>query len=167
MRAKLGSLLSIALVSLLATACGSTAPREPDAVWREADLESPSDRVLWKIALLSAEQAGFPLAGGLDPASGVIVSGWRTELAPFSREGNRKRAEIRMEPTGPRQWHVRTRVQKQLNMSLSAPLDATRAEWEWAPEDVLTAEILLRRIVAAFDPVLEVGADPNAPGANR
>ena len=37
------------------------------------------------------------LAGGLDPSSGVIVTGWRTQLAPFSGDGNRKRAEVRME----------------------------------------------------------------------
>ena len=155
----------VLFLALGASACMSSGPREPSAVWREIELESPSDRLLWQIALLSADQAGFPLTGGLDPSSGVILTGWRTQLQPFSGKGNRKRAEIRMEPKGPRQWLVRTRVQKQINRSLVAPLDASRAEWEWAPEDSLAAEILLRHIVATINPALEVGEDPKAAQA--
>jgi hypothetical protein len=137
-------------------ACSALGSSEPAPSWQSAVVESPSDRVLWKITLLSVERMGFPLASGLDPSSGIVTTGWKTNLQPFSGDGTRARAEVRIEAEGPRQWRVRAHVQKQVNKSLVAPLDPTRAEWEWVPDDSTQTSILLRHIVAAFEPDLEV-----------
>ena len=112
--------------------------------------------MLWKISLLSFEKMGFPLAGGLDPASGEITSGWKTNLQPFSGQGYRTRAELHMTPLGSGRWDVKSRVQKQTNQAIVAPLDLARAEWEWAPEDPVLAAILLHRIKSLLAPELEL-----------
>jgi len=145
------------LVLLVCGACGSmTLYPEPDANWREAEVESPSDRVLWKIILLQVERLGYPITGGLDPSSGEIRTGWRTNLQPFSSKGHRERAEVHMKPVEKGLWTVSTRVQRQINKALADPLDPSRAEWEWDAEDVVGAEILLRHVVSAMSPQLEV-----------
>ena len=151
---------SLALFALLSvTSCGSLRDKEPEPLWQEMQVEAPSDRVLWKLALLSVEKVGFPLAGGLDPSSGVITSGWRTNLQPFQGEGYRMRAEVRLSPTGPGRWAVGARVKKQINDALVAPLDPTRAEWEWAPDDPLVARVLLQHIRSYLDPEIEIGEE--------
>jgi len=138
-------------------ACGSLSMHpEPDPVWREAEVESPSDRVLWKIVLLEVERMGFPITGGLDPSSGELQSGWLTNLQPFSGKGTRKRAEVHMKPVEKGRWLVRAHVAQQVNRALADPLDPSRAEWEWASEDVVSAEILLRHVVSAMSPTLEI-----------
>jgi hypothetical protein len=162
------SALCLGLVLVLA-GC-STTPDEPDPTWRQTEVNAPSDRVLWKVALLAAKQGGFPLMGGLDPASGVIQTGWRTELQPHRGDGNRQRAEIRMEPRGKSVWLVKARVQRQLNMALASPLDPSRAEWEWAPDNPVKAEVLLRHIVSLFDPddmTEEAGDESPVPSKRR
>ena len=129
--------------------------REPDPAWQEARIHSPSDRVLWKLSLLSLERMGFPMSGGLDPASGRIESGWQTHLAPFSRQGYRLRAEVEMTPIEPAFWRVRARVARQSNEALVAPLDPARAEWKWAADDVEQAQILLQHISSLLATDLE------------
>jgi len=144
-------LLALLAAGSLLASCSASGGVEPDPVWRQARVEAPSDNVLWKVALLSLEQSDFPLIGGMDPSSGIVMSGWKTQLQPFHGEGDRQRAEIRMEPVAERLWMVKARVQRQRNMALASPLDATRAEWKWDAENPVAAEILLRHIVSLFD----------------
>lgn len=151
---------SLFLLLALVPACsGLGTNREPDAAWQERELAAPSDRVIWKLALLSVEQMDFPLAGGLDPSDGEITSGWKTNLQPFGHKGYRTRAVVNMQPTSPGRWHVKTRVQKQTNETVVAPLDAQRADWKWAPDDQVQAGILLHRISVLLSPDLELSED--------
>ena len=129
--------------------------REPDPAWQEAEVHAPSDRVLWKLSLLSLERMGFPKTGGLDPGSGRIESGWQTHLAPFGRQGYRLRAEVEMTPIEPSLWRVRTRVARQSNEAMVAPLDAARAEWKWTSDDTVQAQILLQHISSLLASDLE------------
>ena len=158
-------LSSLVCLTLLFAACSST-PSEPEGRWFEAEVEAPSDRVLWKIALLSAERMSFPLAQ-LDPGSRQFVTGWRTNLQPFSGDGDRTRAEVRLVPVSTGRWQVQARVQRQVNKALVAPLDPTRAEWEWVQDDVVQAEILLRRVVSALDPDFEPGEETQDAAERR
>ena len=133
-------------------ACQAT---EPDGRWMEGTVHAPSDRVLWTISRLSLQKMRFPTAGALDPASGRIESGWKTQLHAFQGEGYRERAEIEIEPLEKGQWKVRTRVAKQMNEALVSPLDPSRAEWEWANDDPNSAKILLMHITSLLGDEME------------
>ena len=148
----------------LAPACASTNEEEvEEGLWREAEVNAPSDRVLWQLTLLSLQNLGYPLSSGLDPSSGIVTSGWKTDLQPFSGEGMRTRASVRIAPIEPGRWKVRTRVEKELNKAMASPLDATRAEWKPAPDDERTAGIILMHIRSRLDPKLEIA--PAGAGA--
>ena len=134
--------------------CGMTQESEP--LWVDAVVDDvPSDRVLWQVTLLSFERLGYARAR-TDRASMVVESGWKNALAPFSREGYRTKAEVRLEAEGPRRWNVRARVKKQINNSIVNPLDPTYADWEWAEDDSVAARILVQHIRSRFDPEFEL-----------
>ena len=95
-------------------------------------------------------------------AGGIVTTGWKTDLQPFSGEGMRTRAEVRMSPIEPGRWRLRARVEKELNKSMANPLDASRAEWKTAPDDERTAGILLMHIRSRLDPELEFAPVPPA-----
>ena len=128
---------------------------EPEGRWMEGTVHAPSDRVLWTISRLSLQKMRFPTAGALDPASGRIRSGWKTQLHPFQGEGFRERAEIEVEPIERGKWKVRTRVARQTNEALVSPLDPSRAEWEWTADDPNSAKILLMHITSHLGDEME------------
>ena len=144
-------------------ACASTSEEEEEeGLWREAEVSAPSDRVLWQLTLLSLQNLGYPLSSGLDPSGGVVTTGWKTDLQPFSGEGMRTRAVVKLSPIEPGRWKVRARVAKELNKAMASPLDATRAEWKEAPDDERTAAIVLMHIRSRLDPKLEIAPAPQA-----
>ena len=135
----------------------------PTAAWQEGEIvDVPSDRVLWKVALLSMESLGFPRAK-LDPASMHMVSGWRNSLAPFSKQGYRTQAEVQMVARGPGHWSIQTRVRKEINETIVRPLDLRYAEWTPVADDQESAVILLKHIQSRFDPTLELEDRPEDP----
>ena len=147
-------LFAVLLLPLLA-ACSSSRS-EPEPSWQTTQLvDVPSDGVLWKVALYSCEKVGFPLAMGLDPSTMEITTAWRTDLQPFSRDGNRTQAHVKMTPVGPGQWQVTARVKKQINVDLMNPLDPRRAKWEWVADDTTTAAVLVHHIRAYLDPRID------------
>ncbi len=143
--------VSSVLLALL-PACAALGNGEPSADWKEIEVAAPSETVLFKLALLTVESLGYPIAGGTDPHAGVIVSGWKTSLAPFKGEGYRLRAELEVEPVGSSRFKVRAHVQKQTNEALVNPLDPSRAEWEWTGDDPVQAEVLLQHVRSAVEP---------------
>jgi len=156
--------LRLAATLLLLAAAGCKGPgREPDPAWQVSDVAAPSDRVLWKVALLSLDRQGYPLGSGLDPSSMELVSGWKSQLAPFSGKGFRTRAELRMEPVEKGRWKVRARVAKQINKSLSRPLDPSYAEWKWVPDDTVSAQILLQHVRSFLETEIELRDRPSDP----
>ncbi len=162
-RMRLTRLLPLLLL-LLSPACASFGNKEPKGQWTELELAAPSDRVLWKVALLSVEKMGFALTGNLDPSSMEIESGWKTNLQPFGRQGYRIRAQVDMDPLAPGRWLVRTRVKRQINKAIVDPLDAQRAEWEWAADNPEASAILMAHIRSFLDPEIELSDDePSDP----
>jgi hypothetical protein len=142
-----------ALLALALCACNST-PSEPDASWRDVEVESQSERVLWNVLVLALQRQGYPLGAELDEPRLIATSGWRNHLAPFKGKGYRLRAQLRAESVGGTRYRVTGRVWKQLNQALVRPVDLAYAEWEWTEDDALAAEILLRHVESYFDPVL-------------
>lgn len=156
-------ILALALtLALFGTSC-STTPKEPDPVWQRVEVPSPSDRVLWKVTLLSLEKGGFPLGGGLDPSSMQLTTGWKLDLAPFSRQGTRRQAEVRMKPSARGVWDVEARVKCQINKSLVKPLDPQYAQWEWTGDDVVAARVLVQHVRSFLQEDIELSDAPEDP----
>lgn len=151
---------------LLLSACQSVARSEAEqeklAQWREIEVEAPSDRMVWQLMLLSMQNQGFPMAGGTDPGTRQVESGWKTDLQPFQGDGRRKRAILKLAPIEKGRWKIEARVVVQKNMNLVTPLDATRAEWEPTADDPMTATILLQHVKSRLRPELEL-----APAAGK
>ncbi len=147
-----GSGIAVFLLSAGAfCACAGLGSREPAAIWREIEVSAPSETVLFKLTLLAVEGQGYPVAGGTDRGAGTIASGWRTSLQPFQGAGVRLRAVVEIAPSGERRFKVRARVQQQTNEALVAPLDPTRAEWKWAEDDPIRAQVLLQHVRSALE----------------
>lgn len=144
---------------VLVCACQSVARKEAEqeklAQWKEIEVEAPSDRMVWQLMLLSMQTQGFPMAGGTDPGSREVESGWKTDLQPFQGDGRRRRAVLKLAPIEKGRWKIEARVIVQKNMNLVTPLDATRAEWEPTGDDPMTAQILLQHVRSRLRPQLE------------
>lgn len=158
------STLSLLFALLLPGLVGCVSSnREPDPVWQEADLDAPNDRLLWKVALRACDKMGFPLGAGLDPSTMVVETGWRTNLQPFRGEGTREKAELRFVPQERGLWTVEARVKRQRNMALARPLDIRYAEWEWFPDDVPTARLLVQHVRSYLSPDIQPVDRPDDP----
>lgn len=155
MNARASTVATLLLALLCAWSCNS-APEEPEPLWTTGEVAVSSDRVLWKVTLLALEKQGFPLAGGVDPSSGVLTTGWRLDLAPFSGEGRRRQAEIRFKPLRAGAWEVKARIKQQKNASLAKPLDPRFADWQWIEDDVVAASVLVQHIRARLAPAIEL-----------
>jgi hypothetical protein len=155
------------LVLILACACTSVARQEAldskEARWHALEVQSPSDRVVWQLTLLSLQTQGYPLAAGSDLGARLVESGWKTDLQPFKGEGQRRRAVVKLTPLAPGRWKLEARVKVEHNQNLVSPLDPVRAEWEHAPDDEMAAKVLLQHIGARLRPELEVQPAPGTP----
>ncbi len=152
--------LALLLLALFCAHGCSATRKEPEPLWTTGEVAVSSDRVLWKVTLLALEKQGFPLAGGVDPSSGVLTTGWRSDLAPFAGEGRRTQAEIRFAPVGPGTWEVKARVKQQKNASISKPLDPRYADWEWMDDDIVAANVLVQHIRSRLAPAIELEKRP-------
>jgi hypothetical protein len=146
----------LALAALAASLPGCTSTPESEPAWRSVEVDAPSDRVLWQLTLLSLQNLGYPLGAGLDRSGGIVTTGWKTDLHPFSGQGQRTRAEVRLAPVERGRWNVRARVERETNENMTDPLNAARAQWQAGPDDERTADILLMHIRARLDPELEL-----------
>ncbi|MCZ6597427.1 MAG: hypothetical protein O7B99_07310 [Planctomycetota bacterium] len=154
-----GRISALALAAFLGLGACSTAPKEPDPLWVEAEVEAGSDRLLWKLTLLSLNKMNFPEGSEMDPTNMRVVSGWKNELSPWKSEGFREQAEVNCVPVGPGRWRVEARIKRQTNESLTRPLDLRYAEWEWAPDNEMGARILLQHIRSFLGPSIELSED--------
>lgn len=154
----------------LALACTSVARQEAldakEERWKSAEVEAPSDRVLWQLTLLSVQGQGFPLAAGSDLGSRKLESGWKIDLQPFKGQGSRRRAIVRLTPLEPGRWKVETRVRVEHNQNLVTPLDPVRAQWKTSADDEGGAQVILQHIRARLSPELEL-APPQPAQASR
>ena len=150
------------LLAFLAAACVSQARQDAldskEARWSSIEVEAPSDRVVWQLALLALSSQGYPLAAGTDPGARAVQSGWRTDLQPFQGEGQRRRAMLRLEALEPGRWKVEARVQVEHNKNLVSPLDPARADWKGAADDETAARTLLQHVRARLAPELPTKA---------
>jgi hypothetical protein len=152
----------LAVLCALGSAC-STTPKEPEPSWASSALVVGSDNQLWQVMLLALNATGFPQGAEMDRGDMHIVTGWKIELAPRKGKGTRKQAELICTPLGPDRWSVDVRVRMQINNTLAQPLDYSYAEWEWVPDDLTTARIIVQHMRAYLRPELEINDAPVDP----
>lgn len=132
--------------SLQLPGCASS---RPPAEWAEGDVSASSVRLLWEVTQLVFERERLPvLSSGFDPKTRSVRSGWRIDMHPFRGEGFRERAEVGYEPGEDGRFHVRVRVEREVNQNIARPLDPQYADWEPAPDDTARARVILQSIAA-------------------
>jgi hypothetical protein len=156
------TLLALCACLALCAAC-SSAPKEPEPAWAEAEVVAGSDSLLWKVILLSLRKLDFPEGAEMDRARMHVVSGWKIELSPWKGRGTRKQAEVLCTPIGPGRWSLEARVKTQVNNALARTLDYSYAEWEWVPDDPSEARVILGHVRAFLVPDLELEDLPTDP----
>ncbi len=156
------ALVALALVlALVSSSCASlTSKVDPGESF---ELDAPSENVLWAVAGQELQRLDFPVGSDADPARRVMLSGWRTSLAPFRGKGHRERAQLRFESLGSARFRVHVRVERENNMNISRPIDPSYAEWEAAGLDEATTAVLIQRIKGRLGEKLEVGPDQKRP----
>lgn len=143
------SVLVALLACALAFVAGCKSPfAEPEAPWPSRELAAPSENIAWTVCSMALTKSGFPVGTGADPSTLTIVSGWKTQLAPFRGDGFRERAHLALEPTTPGHWRVEVRVERESNMDIKRPMDPSYAKWEPAPDNADAAELILERVRA-------------------
>ena len=146
------------------TSCTSMGGPPAPGQWTSDEITTASERILWEVTVLSLEKHGYPVGTGLDPATMMATSGWRNSMAPFRGEGYRNRAIIRYELVGENRYKIEVRVEHQVNMDITRPLDPRYAKWQPDEDDVAQAGVLLQRIKAWIGGDFDVGERPE-PGS--
>ena len=139
------TLIRSLFVALLTCSCSSISGSE--AIWTEAEIPAASDRVLAEVTRMSMQKAGFPVVAEMDPQSKKITSGWYMDLAPFHGDGFRERSIVQFSPAQPGRYKVQVRVERQVNMDIVRPLDATYAEWKVGPDNDGRAQRVLQYLM--------------------
>lgn len=147
--------LLVPVLCLCLLGCSSS-EEGPDGEWLKAEVSVGSENFLLLICRNALNDQGFPVGAGLDADALTIVSGWRTQLAPFRGQGMRHRAHLRCTELEGDRWAVEVRVQSQVNMDIVRPTDLTYAEWEWRPDDQTQARVLLAQVRSLLGEPLEL-----------
>lgn len=156
------ALLGLALaLSLSFSSCASTGAKDKGG--QDFEVDAPSENVLWAVAGQELQRLDFPVGSDADPAKRVMLTGWRTSLAPFRGKGHRERAELRFESLGSARFRIHVSIERENNMNLSRPIDPSYAEWEAAGQDEATALVLIQRIKGRLGEKLEVGPEQKRP----
>jgi hypothetical protein len=156
------SVTALALCLLLLSLSGCASTPEGGERWHELELDAPSENVLWAIAGQELQRLDFPVGSGADQSQGVMRSGWRTSLGTFRGDGHRERAEVRFERLDTGRYRVLVRVECERNMDWTRPSETAHAQWESAPDDQQSAQVLGQRIQARLPAQLEVGPAPKS-----
>ena len=148
-------LVPVLLLVLGLVGCRSSG-EGPDGEWLRAEVSVGSENFLLLICRNALNDQGFSVGAGLDADAMSVVSGWRTQLAPFRGQGVRHRAKLRCTQIDEGRWAVEVRVQAQVNMDIVRPTDLTYAEWEWRPDDQEQARVVLAQVRSLLGEPLEL-----------
>ena len=143
--------------SLALGSCSSGPEIKPQ--WEMSDVSAPTEQILWNVSQLALEKESFPLQGAPDRSERRIVSGWKTSLSTFRGQGYRAKATITYVRQSGGVYDVQVRVEREKNMDVVRPLDASYAKWEPAADDARAARILLQTIRSYLRPELEIGEE--------
>ncbi len=150
--------LALVLVPLLLGGCQSGGKGDPAGLVSEG-FPAPDKSLVFDAAMEAMRQQGFtPDSSASSEAQGLIVSRYKLVLAPFSGQGYRDKATIRIAevPDRPSYYTVEANVLREPNNNLTQPSNPIAAEWGGATRVEEHENILRSRVEMRF----------SAPGAS-
>lgn len=149
--------LFVLAVGFAATACqGSGDASEGDKTGIRSDgFPAPGRQAVWDAAArVLREHQMVPDSDASSPEGGIVVSRWHVSLSPFSREGWREKATVRIlqVPDRPGYWRTETNVSRQMNTNVSDPSNPLAAEWADGQRRPDVESLLNKRIELYFLP---------------
>lgn len=121
--------LALSLLGLL-PACQAS-KGDPTGLSSDA-FPAPDMGMVWEAAQTALRQQGFtPDLTESSEAQGLVVSRHRLVLAPFSGQGHRDKATVRITaaPDRPAHWIAEVNVLRQPNMNMTEPSNPIAASW--------------------------------------
>jgi hypothetical protein len=145
-----GSRRLLLLAPLLLAACKSTV----DTTGQTSDgFPAPDREMVWMAAERALAQQGFVL----DPvssskATGVLKTRWDLSMQPFSGQGYRDQATVRIRdlPKTPDRFTVETNVIRQRNSNMTEPSNPVAADWTDGERVPDLENLITRRIEMVF-----------------
>jgi hypothetical protein len=107
-----------------------------DFVWDSAKAELKDD---WQIQSENRKTA-------------TITTGWRLNLAPFSKDGRRDRLLVTIVGDGQSGWRASVKQETQMNAEEESPLDTTKAKWKDTDSDGALAAKFLQNLDMRLQP---------------
>ena len=157
-RAALTALLAVPV--LLAACEGMNNPFGPDPnnampgaadFVRSKPLHVPEFQFLWERSRFMLQTDGYGIDGSrTDRGQKMLVSQWKTILAPARYQGRRRRVVMRFEEAGEGTWISETAVIVQRNEDIENPMEVARAVWKDEPADTRRAEVFVYKLETGF-----------------
>lgn len=156
------SLLTVVAIVWALAGCLSS-NEEPEPRFVSDVVAASSDEFLWEVVELAVAKMDFPRRLNEEPQHLVLETGWKTDLMPFRGEGSRRAAVVKLASLEQGRWRIEVRVKHQVNEALKRPLESSEAAWEWALDDVGTAQILLQHVRAYLSGTIEPAPERGDP----
>jgi hypothetical protein len=140
---------ALAASALLLGACNSV-----DTKGQRSDgFPAPSQEMVYEASVLALREQGFVVdPDSSSPTAGVVKTRWDMSLQPFSGQGWRDQATVRIHPVPERPNHftVEANVVREMNDNISQPSNAIMADWRTAVRVPETENVITRRIEMYF-----------------
>lgn len=148
-------LVALAPAVLVLAACQSGGSGEVAGAVRSDGFPAPSQYAVWHTARQVFHEQQLAIDDENSSAqTGVLVSHWRASLSPFSRDGHRDRATVRVYPVEGRPGYFRTEtnVVRQINADMRDPGNPMAADWGNDTRNQQMETLINRRIEMFFLP---------------
>jgi hypothetical protein len=136
-------LLPALLVPLLVACQGG----RPDTTGLSSDgFPAPDKGMVYAAAIDALRQQGFTAdSSASSDVQGVVTTRYKLNLAPFSGQGYREKATVRIKdlPNHPSHYTVEVNVLREINKNITQPSNPVAAEWA-SPERVQDIENLIK-----------------------
>lgn len=141
----------VALGALLLPGCQAS-KGDPTGLTSEA-FPAPDIGMVWAAAHEALRHQGFtPDTTESSEAQGLVVSRHKLSLAPFSGQGHRDKATVRIkqDPARPAFWTAEVNVLRQPNLNMTEPSNPVAASWGDAVRVNELENVIRARIEMAF-----------------
>ncbi len=150
------SLVSLAAcLCLLLAGCQSGASEASKGAVRSDGFPAPGRDAVWEAAWQAFREQQLVVDEDESSAqAGVLVSRWRASLSPFSRDGFRDKATLRIHPVEgrPGYWRTETNVVRQVNEEMTDPGNPMVADWGGDTRNTSMETLINRRVEMNFLP---------------
>ena len=147
--------VALSFVLLALPGCQSGGSGQVEGAVRSDGFPAPSQYTVYQTAWQVLREQGMTVDDdNSSPQNGVLVTHWRSSMSPFSRDGYRDRATVRIFPVTGRAGYFRTEtnVVRQINADMRDPGNPMAADWSDDTRNVEMEGLINRRIEMFFLP---------------